>query len=101
VCSCIRPCPSQLRFACPQRGEGLNRHLKTLLDLRSRLSKLYKEVTFRIEKEAARTFRQDLKQTMHYSALGGYAMQVLPGLYAEASRLLTPYGLARCDVAAL
>jgi hypothetical protein len=88
-------CSSPLPFACTQRGEGLNRNLKPLLDLRSGLNKLYQEVTFRIEKETARTFQQDLKQTMHYSDLGGYAKQILPVLYAEACVLLTPYGLAR------
>ena len=88
-------CSSPLPFACTQRGEGLNRNLKPLLDLRSGLNKLYQEVTFRIEKETARTFQQDFKQTMHYSDLGGYAKQILPVLYAEACVLLTPYGLAR------
>lgn len=84
-----------MSFACPQRGEGLNYHLKRELSLRSGLTKLYHEVCFRIKKESARTFKQDLKLTITFSDIGGYARQMLPVIYKEACALLTPYGLAR------
>jgi hypothetical protein len=65
-----------------------------LLDLRSGLTKLHLEVSYRIKKEAARTFKQDMKQTIHYYDVGGYAKQILPAIYKEACGLLTSYGLA-------
>ena len=80
---------------CSQRGEGLNRHLKPLLDGRSGLTKLYQEVSFRVKHETARTFMQDLKQTIHYFDVGCYAKQILPAIYEEACDTLTTYGLAR------
>ena len=106
VCGCLSVCqsvclPARLpaltltSAVCSQRGEGLNRHLKPLLDLRSGLTKLHQEVSHRVKKEAARTFLQDLKQTIHYSDVGCFAKQILPDIYQEACDTLTSFGLAR------
>ena len=100
VCACVlryRKCKNAVQNVLTSQqyatvGEGLNKHLKNTLDLRSSLRKVVETVALRETWEEARCHSADSLDEVSYRNMGTYASLMVPEIAKIVHELLTAHG---------